>query len=70
MKDERLWCYGLSKSGKFYGNEPFTMEERWEAMEKGNELAQYEDAPYFYIGRVNGEEIEDVEEIETKCYMS
>ncbi|BDR83500.1 Uncharacterised protein [Clostridium tetani] len=39
MKDNRLWCYGLSEKGKFYGNEVYPIEEKWEAVEKGEELA-------------------------------
>lgn len=64
-KDNRLWCYGLSESGKFYGNEIYPLEEKWEAIEKGEELAKHEGLNFLYVGRVGeNENIEDVEKIE------
>jgi len=68
IKAMRLWCYGLSEKGKYYGNEVYPLEERWEAVEKGEELARYEGLTQCYIGRVgdDGESVEDIEKIEVK----
>lgn len=63
-KDNRLWCYGLNRNGRFYGNEVYGLEERWEAVEKGKELAKYEGLEHFYIGRVGkNDNVEDIEKI-------
>lgn len=68
MKDNRLWCYGLSEKGKFYGNEVYPIEEKWEAVEKGEELAKYEDLEAFYIGRVSkSNNVENIEKIEVEA---
>ena len=64
MIDKRLWAYGLSKTGKFYGNETYPLEEKWEAMEKGEELAKYEGRQFYYIGRADdSNEVMDIEKI-------
>lgn len=60
---EILWCYGLSESGKWYGNEVYNLEERWEAVEKGEELARHEGLSHFCIGIVCGEDVTDIKKI-------
>lgn len=57
--ENRKWCYGLSEKGKFHDS----LDERWEALEKGMELARHEGVDSFYIGRVGKEFPEDIEKI-------
>lgn len=67
MEDNRKWCYGLNEHGKWYDGAPYVLDEKWEAIEKGEELAKYEGLNSFYVGKIgeNGE-IEEIEKLEVR----
>lgn len=58
----KLWCYGMSEKGKFHD----ALDEKWEAIEQGEEMARYEGLTHFFVGIINGENVVDIERIEVK----